>query len=92
MWFLYFYVISTVISFAVLFILSLSVSAKIKREFPGYKSKKTFWETFAECLILFIPFVNILLIIFMVLAQDKIYERVLCNIEKELKEENEECS
>lgn len=84
MWFLYFYGISTVISFAITFILSLSLSAKIKRKFPEYKSKETFWENFAYHLILFIPFLNILIVIFMVFSQDKLYEKTLCNIEEEI--------
>ena len=75
MWFLWFYLISTGITLLFLFIISWSVSCKLKRD-KIKTNKSSFIEIISVTLPYLIPFLNIIFILIGILNQNKVYEKI----------------
>lgn len=61
-----------------LFILGKGLASRIKREYPDFKiHKKPLIETITEFLPMFIPIVNIILILCGILNQEIVYEKLV---------------
>lgn len=74
MWFVYYYIISTVVCFAIIRILSASIKQRAKRDGYRSKHKSTFAEKLSAALPMFVPFINVIIILIAIFSQDKLYE------------------
>lgn len=61
-----------------LFILGKGLASRIKREYPDFKiHKKPLIETIAGLLPMFVPIVNIIMILYIIFNQEKIYKKLV---------------
>lgn len=92
MWFLWFYLISIAICMMVLLLISKASANRLKREFPELKikKKKSFIELICAFLPFMIPFINLVILLFCILQQEKVIQETIEKVRKEQQElENE---
>ena len=84
MWFLKFWGISTAIVLLMLWILKTGIEEQVKREYPEkYKPKKTgFFEKASNLMIMFIPVINIVLLLAGIWGREKMLKSAVETLTK----------
>lgn len=82
--FLSFYILTTVICIITCFVVSKSLSNRLKREFPAIvskvKTKYSFSEKISSSLCLFVPVINIVFSLIFIFCQEQLYKKMLENL------------
>lgn len=85
MWFLWFYLISLAVCIIVLSLFAKASANRLKREFPELKikKKKSFSELICALLPFMIPFINLVILLFCMLQQEKLIKETIEIVKKE---------
>lgn len=85
MWFLWFYLISIVVCMIVLLLFAKASANRLKREFPELKikKKKSFSELICSFFPFMLPFINLVILLFCMLQQEKVIKETIEKVRKE---------